>query len=303
MLPPPLTCPPPTDAGTRLRQGLADALAGLGSGSWPLHLGPAGDLGERGAGHFHLVPELFLQLQGHTRFRFPQGGLPLAPGQALLLPPRLLHDEQVRPGDAGEPFANLVLQADGAQLGCHLAHEAKPGRPGIAHLELRSDPGAGALQGWLVAAAAPPGPSAGGPWAAAQARALVCAALAAALRLLSTPLAAGPAEPALVARLRVLVQNQLGDPALGVRSLAAQSGCTADHLSHVFRRCTGEPLVAHISRQRMARAAQLLRDTTMPGKQVAWACGYTSHSYFSAEFRRHHGSTPMAWRAASAHAA
>jgi hypothetical protein len=131
------------------------------------------------------VPELFLQVQGHTRLRFPQGGLPLAPGLALLLPPRLLHDEQVRPGDAGEPFANLVLQADGAQLGCHLAHAAAPGRPGIAHLERRSDPGAGAMRGCLV----------------------------------------------------------------------------------------------------------------------AWACGYTSHSDFSAEFCRHHGSTPMAWRAAAAHAA
>ena len=55
--------------------------------------------------------------------------------------------------------------------------------------------------------------------------------------------------------------------------------------------------VAFITGQRMARAARLLRDTTMPGKQVAWACGFANHSYFSAEFRRHHGCTPRAWRA------
>ena len=293
---PPTPAPLATPAAARLRQGLADALAGLGSGAWPLQLGPASDLGERGPGHFHLVPELFLQLAGDTRFRFPQGGLTLAPGQALLLPPRLLHDEHVRAGDAGEAFANLVLQADGPQLGCHLAHETTPGRPGIAHLELRTDAPAGAVQGWL-AAAAPPGPACDGPWAAAQARSLVCAALAAALRLLNARPATGPGEPALVARLRVLVQNQLGDPQLGVRSLAAQSGCTPDHLSHVFRRCTGGQLVAFITGQRMARAARLLRDTTMPGKQVAWACGFANHSYFSAEFRRHHGCTPRAWRA------
>jgi AraC-like DNA-binding protein len=100
--------------------------------------------------------------------------------------------------------------------------------------------------------------------------------------------------------LRVLVQNQMGDPQLGVRSLAAQAGCTADHLSHVFRRSTGVQLVAYINGQRMARAAQLLRDTSMSGKQVAWACGFASHSYFSAEFRRHHGCTPRAWRAGAA---
>lgn len=288
---------PTEQAAIQLRLGLAEALAGLGSAAWPLHRGPAGDLGERGDGHFHLVPELFLQLQGETRFHFPGDSRVLRPGQALLLPPRLLHAEQVQPGAAGEPFANLVLQADSGQLGCHLAHEAAPGRPGIAHLELRRDASAGAVQDWL-ATAAQTGPADAEPWAAAQARALVCAALAAALRLLSMPPASGPAEPPLVARLRVLVQNQLGDPALGVRSLAAQSGCTADHLSHVFRRCTGTHLVAHIAQQRMARAARLLRETRMPGKQVAWACGFASHSYFSAEFRRHHGCSPRAWRLA-----
>ena len=291
--------PQAPQAGAQLRAGLADALAGLAAGTWALHLGPAGDLGERGAGHFHLVPELFVQLSGHTRFRFPQGGLDLGPGQVLLLPPRLLHDEQVRAGADGRPFANLVLQADGPQLGCHLALEHTPGRPGIAHLEWRQLPPADALQGWLAAAAQwGPGRGETSPWAAAQARALVGATLAAALRLLQVAPASGPGEPPLVARLRVLVQNHLGDPQLGLGRLAAQCGCTADHLSHVFRQCTGTPLVAYITSQRMDRAARLLRDTTMAGKQVAWACGYASHSYFSAEFRRHHGCTPGAWRAA-----
>ena len=101
----------------------------------------------------------------------------------------------MRAGDAGEAFANLVLQADGPQLGCHLAHETTPGRPGIAHLELRTDAPAGAVQGWL-AAAAPPGPACDGPWAAAQARSLVCAALAAALRLLNARPATGIEPPA-----------------------------------------------------------------------------------------------------------
>lgn len=291
------TPPSPDQAAATLRQGLADALAGLGSGAWPLHLVPAGDLGRRGDGHFHLVPELFLQLQGHTYFQFPGHSLRLQPAQALLLPPQLLHDEQVQPGADGAAFANLVLQADAGQLTCHLAHEAAPGRPGIAHPERCRDAGASALQDWLATAAQAGAPDAG-PWAAAQARALVSAALAAALRLLGPQPARGPAEPPLVARLRVLVQNQLGDPALGVQGLAAQSGCTPDHLSQVFRRATGTTLVAHIAQQRMARAARLLRETRMPGKQVAWACGYASHSYFSAEFRRHHGCSPRAWRLA-----
>ncbi|OYU73784.1 MAG: hypothetical protein CFE45_36405 [Burkholderiales bacterium PBB5] len=79
--------------------------------------------------------------------------------------------------------------------------------------------------------------------------------------------------------------------------MAAQSGCTADHLSHVFARSTGEHLVAYINRLRLALAAQLLQDTSMAAKQVAWACGFASQSYFSRAFIQHHGMTPTAWRA------
>lgn len=293
------------DAPARLRLGLQQALAQLASQQAPVLVGPAGDLAQRGNGHFHLVPELFLQLSGSTHFQFPRADGWLQPGQALLLPPRLLHAERVRKGTDGRPFANLVVQADGARLTCHLAHEATPGRPGILHLEALVHPLAGRIHDWLADAAglagalarrAADGASAD-PWAAQQARALVCAATAGVLRALADAPAGRADEPPLVARLRVLVQNQLGDQALSVRGLAALSGCTADHLSHVFAHSTGEHLVAYINRLRLARAARLLRETTMAGKQVAWACGYASHSYFSRSFRQQHGLSPKAWRA------
>jgi AraC-like DNA-binding protein len=46
----------------------------------------------------------------------------------------------------------------------------------------------------------------------------------------------------------------------------------------------------------MERAAHLLGDGSLSGKEVAWACGYANPSYFIRSFRRHHGSTPQAWR-------
>lgn len=315
--------------GQRLRAGLAAALQRLAGQPAALRLGPPPGLGERAAGHFHLVPELFLQLSGHTHFQFPQGACGLAPGQALLLPPLLQHAERVQGGPDGAPFCNLVIQADGGRLTCHLAQEVSPGRPGILHLESALHAQAGPIQAWLaqaarlgavVGAGAGVGEGAsvaagagavdvfGGPagasrLAAVQAQALVCAATAAVLRALDDAAAApaaAAAEPPLVARLRVLVQNQLGDAGLSVRRLAAQSGCTADHLSAVFARATGEPLAACITRLRLARAADLLRQTDMPCKQVAWACGYARHSYFSHCFRRLHGRSPQAWRAGGA---
>jgi AraC-like DNA-binding protein len=118
------------------------------------------------------------------------------------------------------------------------------------------------------------------------------------LRALDEPDPQAPPEPPLVARARVLVNNQLGDPTLSVRGLAEQAGCTADYLSHVFRQATGEPLAAYIVRQRMERAAHLLGRSALAGKEVAWACGFATQSYFVRSFRDHHGLTPQAWRAA-----
>lgn len=287
----------------RLREGLAQALQALQGRPDALLLGPQPGLGERGPGHFHLAPELFLQLAGRTRFQFPQATCWLAPGQALLLPPLLQHGERVQPGPAGEPFCNLVLQADGDRLSCHLAHEARPGRPGIQHLEAPQHAQAGAIQGWLADAARLGAVAAWDSWAAVQAQALVCAATAATLRALDDGVAQPAAEPLLVARLRALVQGQLGDAGLSVRSLARQSGCTADHLSQVFRRSTGQPLLGWIIQQRLARAQRLLRETAMPVKQVAWACGFASPGYFAQCFRQHQGLAPQAWRAQAVSAA
>ena len=100
----------------------------------------------------------------------------------------------------------------------------------------------------------------------------------------------------LLARLRVLVQNQLGEQQFSVRGLAEQCGCSTDHLSHRFRQATGETLMGYINRQRMARAVHLLRDPSLAIKEIASACGFASASHFISSFRAHHGDTPEAWR-------
>lgn len=285
-----------------LREGLAGALEQLAMATSPLHLPAAGRLSRGGAGHFHLAAELFLQLDGSTEFTFPDGSLQLVPGACLLVPPRLQHAEQVRDGARHQPFRNLVIYADGAALRVHLAHEAQPGRPGIRYLETLSGGGAARVHGWLADAARLAGQLAPGDgrgntrWAEQQARGLVVAAVSGVLRGLARHADAGSAEPVLVAEARVLVQNQLGDRTLSVGSLAQQLGRTADYLSQLFRASSGESLGTHITRLRMERAEQLLRDSRMAGKEIAWACGYGSQSYFIRSFRAHAGMTPKEWR-------
>lgn len=287
----------PTASADELHRALLAFHDAASRGVLALHLPAAASAPTgRGEGHFHLAPELFLQVTGWTDFRFPDGACRLRAGEALLVPPQLRHDEVV--GDDGraraQRFSNLVLYSEGTQLRCHVAREREPGRPGIAHLEVRQHAQARPVHDWLCDAARLGPASPRGP---AQARALVAAAVAGTLQALEEGDDAGaPAEPPLIARLRVLVQNQLGDPGLSVQRLASQSGCSADHLAQQFRAVTGEHLLARINRLRIERAQHLLAETELAVKEIAWACGYASPGYFIRVFRQHCGSTPQCWR-------
>jgi transcriptional regulator GlxA family with amidase domain len=136
-------------------------------------------------------------------------------------------------------------------------------------------------------------------WAEIQSSALVTAALVGVLRALDDLQNGTSPEPMPVSRVRVMVQNQLGDATLTVRRLATQTGYTADYLSNLFSVATGEHLSAYINRLRVERAAHLLRESALAVKEIAWACGFSSPSYFIRAFRAHFGQSPKAWRLAN----
>jgi len=251
----------------------------------------------RGAGHFHLGAELFLQIGGQTEFRFPHAQQQLDSMQALVMPPKLLHDERVSDGKTAD-FSNIVIYADSQMVTCHLAYQESPRKPGILHLEQCRHVEAARIQGWLADAAIPPTSDTPATWGIQQ-RALVLTVLTAVRRLLDAPAVADSREPPLLAKLRVLVQNRLGDPDLTVASLANSLGCTADYLSHLYSRQTGEHLRGFIQSQRLARAARLLTEGDAAVKEVAWCCGFGSASYFVRSFREEFGLTPHSYRLAA----
>lgn len=175
----------------RLRELLAGFIAEAASGQLPVRSPPAHAVSaSRGAGHFHFGAELFLQVQNSTQFSFPQGQLSLQPREALVMPPKLLHDERVSAG-AEAPFCNLVIYADQQSLSCHMAFEEQAARPGIAHLEVCRHGESARIQGWLADAAQPPGQDTHG-LRPAQQRALVLTVLTAVWRLLDAPQEATP---------------------------------------------------------------------------------------------------------------
>lgn len=79
--------------------------------------------------------------------------------------------------------------------------------------------------------------------------------------------------------------------------LSAVARLSKHHLLRAFRVTTGATPHAFLTELRMGRAAELLRDTSLPVGRVAVTVGYANASRFGAAFRRHHGVTPGRYRA------
>jgi AraC-like DNA-binding protein len=74
--------------------------------------------------------------------------------------------------------------------------------------------------------------------------------------------------------------------------IAAALGVSIFHLCRVFRRETGTTLHAYRNRLRLAMALELVPRRRRELTDVALALGYSSHSHFTAAFRREYGVTP-----------
>ena len=104
--------------------------------------------------------------------------------------------------------------------------------------------------------------------------------------------------PRLIAECRTLALASLTDAELSVARLADWLGCAADYLSHLHKATTGEALASFITGARLERAAELLAETRLSVKEVSWACGFSSESYFIRKFKERYGETPAARRVA-----
>lgn len=78
--------------------------------------------------------------------------------------------------------------------------------------------------------------------------------------------------------------------------IARAVGLSESRLAHLFKSETGLTIQAHIEARRMRLAADLLRRTGFPIKQIAEQVGFESPFYFSQRFRRSMGLSPQQFR-------
>ena len=79
--------------------------------------------------------------------------------------------------------------------------------------------------------------------------------------------------------------------------LARRCSVSPEHLSRIFKKDTGFGVSEYISMIRLQQAQRLLRSSpTLSVATVADLCGYTDSNYFSEQFKRTYGISPLRFR-------
>jgi AraC-like DNA-binding protein len=97
-------------------------------------------------------------------------------------------------------------------------------------------------------------------------------------------------------RLRKVIQMIEADASGTVHALALEVNLSSSHLQHLFKQQTGVCITQLLIEQRLLRATQLLEDSDLSIKQVAYAVGYEHASSFIRAFQRQFAKTPGDYR-------
>jgi AraC family transcriptional regulator of adaptative response / methylphosphotriester-DNA alkyltransferase methyltransferase len=99
-----------------------------------------------------------------------------------------------------------------------------------------------------------------------------------------------------------IVEREYRDD-LSLDELAQRLASSRRQLQRAFAEAGHTTFRTYLQRVRMARAAELLRDPSLPVNRIASAVGYRQPAQFAKAFRRHHGRPPSDFRAGNSLAA
>jgi AraC-like DNA-binding protein len=106
-----------------------------------------------------------------------------------------------------------------------------------------------------------------------------------------------PTDPH-IAQAVQLLQAEPGQ-AWSVGQLAYRVGMSRSAFNDRFRDLVGEPPMRYLTRARLTQAARYLATSDRTVDDIARQCGYDSGAALSKAFKREHGLTPSAYRAAA----
>jgi AraC-like DNA-binding protein len=101
------------------------------------------------------------------------------------------------------------------------------------------------------------------------------------------------------ARIRILlriVDEHSGVLQMSSGQIGSLLGLSSARVLRLFNSEVGITLRSHLRQVRMARAAELLRDRSLPIKSIACTCGYTVVNNFYRDFKLVYGVSPKQMR-------
>jgi len=98
------------------------------------------------------------------------------------------------------------------------------------------------------------------------------------------------------ARIRKVLRVIESDPAYSIHDLAALLNLSHSHLQHLFKQETGVQLGHLLLEHRLLKAAQLLENSNMSVKEIAFTVGYEHTSSFIRAFERRFSIAPRGYR-------
>jgi two-component system, response regulator YesN len=115
-------------------------------------------------------------------------------------------------------------------------------------------------------------------------------------RLCESRIRAASGPPDIVAEVVAFVDRHYTEN-LGVSVIAERLGISANYLSTIFHKRTGQKLVSYVAGQRMLHAKRLLLENpSMPVAKVAALVGHSDSRYFAQQFLRYAGCYPSQYR-------
>lgn len=93
-----------------------------------------------------------------------------------------------------------------------------------------------------------------------------------------------------------MIQEHFSDPYFNISSIAEAVHLSLPYLSTIFKQATGQNISNYLARQRLNEAKTLLRDVSIPIKDVSKRSGYEDPRYFAKIFKKRTGMTPSEFR-------
>ena len=87
-----------------------------------------------------------------------------------------------------------------------------------------------------------------------------------------------------------------GNPDLTVGEIAEKLGISEGHLSHIFKKETGQTILSYITGCRIQKAALALKSGKYKVYEVAEMAGYRDITYFSTTFKKLVGKSPSEYQ-------